>query len=90
MIRMTYDEFDELYDKMEALPSVIYDGRGLTEKDLSRLEAEPDKYMAMIIYYLTRNFKDDEVFSNEDAIPGSEIKLELNQLVRDNIEFVEE
>ena len=87
MITMTYDQFDEIYDKMETLPSVIISGKGLTENDLMKLQSNPDKYMPMIIYYLTRNFADDEQFSNSDAIPGSEIKAELNKIIKENVRF---
>lgn len=89
MLVMTYDQYEDVYSKMESLKSVIKDNKGLTEADLERLKADPEKYMAMIIYILARDFSDDERFSNEDALPGSEIKAELNRLIKENVEFVE-
>lgn len=89
MLVMTYDQYEDVYSKMESLKSVIKDNKGLTEADLERLKADPEKYMAMIIYFLTRDFSDDEQFSNEDALPGSEVKAELNRLIKENVEFVE-
>lgn len=89
MIKMTYDEFENLCSKLDELPDVISEGRGLTESDLNRLKSDPVKYMPMILYYESRNFANDESFSNSDAIPGDRIKAELNKLIKDNIIFTD-
>ena len=53
------------------------------------IQKDPERFLPVILYYLSRDFPDDHVFSNEDAIPASEAKLEFNNLIKEIIEFVD-
>lgn len=89
MIKMTYDHFEELCQKFDEMPDLFDNNEGFSEHDLEVIQKDPVRFLPVIMYYLSRDFPDDHVFSNEDAIPASEAKLEFNNLLKKIIEFVD-
>lgn len=44
----------------------------------------------MAMYYLSRDYPDDHIFSNKDAVPASELKIEFNNLIKELVEFTDD
>ena len=91
MIKMSYDKFEEICEKMDELPN---NNKGLTEHDLEIIQTKiakdyPDKAVLMAMYYLSRDYPDDHIFSNKDAVPASELKIEFNNLIKELVEFTD-
>lgn len=85
MINMTFDEYAALDDKVAELPN-RNENYGLEEKDLKRLEAEPDRYYRYIMYLLNQPYYEMNApvhtFDNERALPQEEVTERLNELLR--------
>ena len=95
MIKMSYDKFEEICEKMDELPNIIDNNKGLTEHDLEIIQTKivkdyPDKAVLKAMYYLSRDYPDDHIFSNKDAIPASELKIEFNNLIKELVEFTDD
>lgn len=88
-IKMSYDRFEEICSQMDELPNVIDNNVGLTEYDLEIVQSLGIRAVPMAMYYLSRDYPDDHIFSNKDAIPASEIKIELNNIIRKFVEFTD-
>ena len=86
MIKMSYDKFEEICEKMDELPNIIDNNKGLTEHDLKIIQ----KAVLMAMYYLSRDYPDDHIFSNKDAVPASELKIEFNNLIKELVEFTDD
>ena len=61
MIKMSYDKFEEICEKMDELPNIIDNNKGLTEHDLEIIQTKiakdyPDKavLMLMTIFFQTK------------------------------------
>ena len=53
MISMTFDHYTELDDKIASLQK-RNENYGLEEKDLKRIEADPDRYYRYVMYLLNQ------------------------------------
>lgn len=83
-IEMSRDAFLSAMDKMEHYPDTLHD-YGLTNEDLTRMESDPEKYIRFVLYLMTREYADDHVFINPDALEPSTIQFHLNELVRKKV-----
>lgn len=79
MIKMSYDKFEEICEKMDELPNIIDNNKGLTEHDLKIIQTK-----------IAKDYPDDHIFSNKDAVPASELKIEFNNLIKELVEFTDD
>lgn len=92
MINMTFDEYTELDDKIAALPK-RNENYGLEEKDLTRIEAEPNRYYRYVMYLLNQPYYQvnakEHKFDNKDSLPQKEVTTRLNTLIRDHVNITD-
>ena len=92
-MKMTFDAYAELDDKIASLPG-LPENYGITEKDLSQMEARPEKYYKFAMYLLNQPYyekgAESHKFDNENALPQEVVCTRLNELIENFIEFVDE
>ena len=92
MISMTFDDYTELDDKIASLPK-LNENYGLEEKDLKRIEADPDRYYRYVMYLLNQPYYEvnakEHKFDNKDALPQNEVTERLNALIRDHVDITD-
>ena len=92
MISMTFDDYTELDDKIASLPK-RNENYGLEEKDLKRIEADPDRYYRYVMYLLNQPYyavnAKAHKFDNKDALPQNEVTDRLNALIRDHVDITD-
>lgn len=92
MISMTFDDYTELDDKIASLPK-RNENYGLEEKDLKRIEADPDRYYRYVMYLLNQLYYEvnakEHKFDNKDALPQNEVTDRLNALIRDHVDITD-
>ena len=85
MINMTFDEYAELDDKIADLPQ-RNENYGIVDKDLIRIESDPDRYYKYAMYLLNQPYyevnADIHQFDNPGALPQDEVVDRLNTLIR--------
>ena len=84
MTSMTFDDYTELDDKIASLPK-RNENYGLEEKDLKRIEADPDRYYRYVMYLLNQPYYE----VNAKALPQNEVTDRLNALIRDHVDITD-
>ena len=93
MVVMKFNDYAKLDDEIAKLPGRV-ENYGLTEKDLKRMEHEPEKYFKYAMFLLNQpcyaDTKKNHVFENEDALPQENVVKRLNDLINDTVRFEDE
>ena len=94
MIKMTFAEYDKMMAGFEVMESPSHN-YGLTDKDLAKMEADPEKYLIFAMYLLTRDWYMDRgdfshEFDNLDAEKCVNVNYRLNELLKDALYLYDE
>lgn len=89
MVKMTFDKYDELMEKFEAMPNTIHD-YGITMEDMERMKEKPDKYIQFAMYLSTRPWymgkgNNAHVFINPDALNPADTACLLKKFINENL-----
>ncbi len=93
MLKMTFDEFDNLLDEYHKLPPppINY---GLTKEDIEKLNNNVEKYALFAAYLETlpvyEKYIEKHTFINQDALGQKEAATLIDDIVNKGITLTEE
>jgi hypothetical protein len=90
--KMSGDSLDPAVAEVQGLPDLL-DGYGITKEDFWRLDGEmmkraPRETVLYVMYLLSRDYPEDHVFVNDDAMTPSELEDHCNDFINTHVEFV--
>lgn len=87
-IEMNTDDFLESLAAMDEYPETLHD-YGITMEDIKRMESDPPKYIRFAMYLLSRDYDDDHIFINADALPVKDASFWLNEFINANVQLTD-